>query len=379
MRTTSSIQFYCRQSKATKSGLAPVELSLIINGQRVFINLPRKESPSEFKKAVTSRRDNDTKKYLHEVRSRFNEIQTDMMRNNIPLTATALKEYFRTGGIRSYQLKDLWDDYLKIAGKRVGVTMTEMAYRKYISARNTMYEYISPDTDVKAITPAAIQDLLASIQAKYKESSTCSIMTKIKTVIIFAKDNGKIEINPFQNIKYGRGSHDIEYLTEEEISSLVNRHFEIDRLEKVRDLAVFQICSGMAYIDTQQLTPEDIHYEEDGTCYIYKSRRKTGVKYTSVVLPEGIAILKKYNGKLPSISNQKGNAYLKEVQTLCGITKPLHFHLFRKTYGTRLLNKGVRLETVSKCLGHSTTQITQMAYAKLLRPTIIQEVKEAFK
>lgn len=36
------------------------------------------------------------------------------------------------------------------------------------------------------------------------------------------------------------------------------------------------------------------------------------------------------------------------------------------------------LETVSKCLGHSSTQITQMAYAKLLKQTIIDEVKEAF-
>lgn len=81
----------------------------------------------------------------------------------------------------------------------------------------------------------------------------------------------------------------------------------------------------------------------------------------------------------PMLHEWKGNAYLKEVQILCGITKTLHFHLFRKTYGTRLLNRGVRLETVSKCLGHSSTQITQQAYAKLLKPTIIQEVTQAFK
>ncbi len=378
MRTTSSLQFYCRKCKATKNGLSPIEASIIINSKRVFINLPRKESPEDFKRLTTSKKGNDLKDYLYEVRAKFNEVQTDMMRNNIPLTAATLKEYFKSGGVRPYTLEDVWTDYLQIQEKRIGSTITPMSYKKYISARNTMYEYVSKDTELTAITPATIQSILASLQSKYKEGTVCSIMTKIKTVIMFGKDNGKIQINPFQNIKYSRGKQDIEYLTEEEIHRLVNKHFDIERLERVRDLAVFQIASGMAYIDTQRLKPEDIHYDEDGNCYIYKERQKTGVKYTAVVFPEGVEILKKYDYKLPSISNQKGNSYLKEIQTICGISKTLHFHLFRKTYGTRLLNRGVRLETVSKCLGHSSTQITQMAYSKLLKETIIKEVTSVF-
>lgn len=378
MRTTSSLQYYCRQSKATKNGLAPIEASLIINGKRVFINLPRKEYPNEFKRLTEQKRNNLLKEYLFEVRNKFNEIQTDMMRMNIPLTAETIKDYFKTGGVKPYTLEDVWRDYLKIQAQRIDKTITLMSYHKYESARNTMYEYVPKTTQLSAITPSTIQTILVGLQSKYKEGTVCSIMTKIKTVIMFGKDNGKIQINPFQNIKYSRGKQDIEYLTEEEIKALTTKQFDIDRLEKVRDLAVFQIASGMSYIDTQNLKPEDVHFDESGTCFIYKGRKKTGVKYTAVVFPEGVEVLKKYNYKLPSISNQKGNAYLKEIQTICGINKTLHFHLFRKTYGTRLLNRGVRLETVSKCLGHSSTQITQMAYAKLLKQTIIDEVKEAF-
>lgn len=378
MRTTSSLQFYCRESKATKNGLAPIEASLVINGKRAFINLPRKEYPSEFKRLLVQKRNNHLKEYLFEVRRKFNEIQTDMMRSNIPLTAETLKEFYKTGGIKPYTISDAWTDYLKIQAQRIDKTISLMSYRKYESARNTMYEYVPRTTQLTAITPAMIQMILVGLQSRYKEGTVCSIMTKIKTVLTFAKDNGKMDINPFQTIRYSRGKKDIEYLTEEEIQALVTKHFEIDRLEKVRDLAVFQIASGMSYIDAQKLTPEDIHYEEDGTCYIYKERQKTGVKYTAVVFPEGVAVLQKYNNQLPSISNQRGNAYLKEIQTLCGIRKTLHFHLFRKTYGTRLLNRGVRLETVSKCLGHSSTQITQMAYSKLLKETVIKEVTSVF-
>lgn len=379
MRTTSSLQFYCRNCKATKNGLAPIEASLIINGKRTFINLPRKEYPEAFKRAVTQKRDNPIKDYLYEVRNKLNDIQLEMMRAGIPLTSAALKDYFKSGGVKAYTLEDLWDTFLQIQSKRVGVSISEMGHHKYISARNTLYGYIPKETEVSQITPAMMQNVLASLQSRFKESTVSGIMTKIKTVIKFGMDNGKITINPFQGLKYSKGTPSIDYLTEEEIARIVNKETGIERLDKVKDLAVFQIASGLSYADTQALRPEDIHYEPDGTCYIYKERRKTGVPYTSVVFPEGTAILKKYNNQLPSISNQRGNAYLKEIQTLCNIDKTLHFHLFRKTYGTRLLNRGVRLETVSKCLGHSSTQITQTAYAKLLKHTIIDEVKMAFK
>lgn len=190
MRTTSSLQYYCRPSKATKNGLAPIEASLIINQQRVFINLPRKEYPQEFKRLTEQKRNNPLKDYLFEVRNKFNEIQTEMMRNGIPLTAETLKEYFKTGGVKPYTLEDLWNDYLSIQSKRVGTTISEMAHKKYISARNTLYEYIPKTTETKQITPAMMQNVLASVQSKYKESTTSGIMTKIKTVIKFGMDNG---------------------------------------------------------------------------------------------------------------------------------------------------------------------------------------------
>ena len=85
-------------------------------------------------------------------------------------------------------------------------------------------------------------------------------------------------------------------------------------------------------------------------------------------------IILKYDYELPIISNQKMNAYLKEIADVCGISKNLHSHLARKTYATLLLNRGVAIEAVSKTLGHSNIRITQECYAHLLNKTIIDEV-----
>jgi integrase len=54
-------------------------------------------------------------------------------------------------------------------------------------------------------------------------------------------------------------------------------------------------------------------------------------------------------------------------------------HTLRRTFGSDLINRGLRLETVSKLLGHSSTTITERAYAQLLAPTIRKELFDAFR
>lgn len=373
MRTTFCLAFYCRPAKANKQGLAPIELSIIINGERVFIQLLRKERPAEFKKALQSKKANPTKEFIEEIRRKFYDIETELMRENIPVTASSLREYYRNGGIKRYTLDSLFTEYLTLLKKRVGHTLTPGAYRRYEVARNTFYRYVDPQIPVQNLTPSTIQNFLVELQSQYQDSTTCSIMTRVKTVLEYAHSNGEITINLFSGVKYCKGQKEVTYLEEDEINRLMTKDLHTPRLDRIRDLAIFQINSGLAYIDTQLLTPGDIH-TIDGITYIQKPRQKTGTEFTSVVLSPGVEILRKYDYNLPKISNQKMNAFLKEIQELCGIKTNLTTHLFRRTYATRLLNSGVRLETVSKALGHSSTSITQQAYAKVLKETVISEI-----
>ena len=69
---------------------------------------------------------------------------------------------------------------------------------------------------------------------------------------------------------------------------------------------------------------------------------------------------------LPVLSNQKMNAYLKEIADLCGITKKLSYHIARHTFATTLtMLNGVPIESVSKMLGHKNITSTQH-YARIL-------------
>ena len=111
--------------------------------------------------------------------------------------------------------------------------------------------------------------------------------------------------------------------------------------------------------------------------FIAKNRVKTGTPYCSVVLPEGVEVYNRYNGHIPLISNQKYNLYLHSIETLCGLKTSLHSHLFRHTYCTRLLNKGVPIKTISRAVGHANSKVTEAFYAHLEDKTVLKEISTA--
>jgi len=377
-RNTANVSFYCRESKKNKDGVAPIEMSLIINGKRCYVQLPRKEAPAYFRKAFNSKRGNDLKDYLDAVRRRVNEIETDLILEGLSLTADILKSYFRSGGYRVYTVKDLFDEYMSILAKRVGKDLTAKTYRKYEIARDKFYTIISPSEPATAITKAVILDYQATLNCTLDYVTTNGYCQKIKTVVQFGIDNNRIKVNPFSNIHLRKGEKSVQFLTEDEVATIRDHDFHNESLNKVRDLFVFQAASGLSYSDMAKLVPEDIRRTKDGQYYIRDKRNKTGVYYTAVILEDGVRILKKYDYKLPIITNHKVNVYLKIIRDICGIEKPIFSHVARHTYATRCLNRGIRLEVVAKLLGHSTTRITQH-YAKLLQNNILSEVKDAFE
>lgn len=111
-----------------------------------------------------------------------------------------------------------------------------------------------------------------------------------------------------------------------------------------------------------------------------RHRQKTDTPVNVPLLKIPLAILKKYEGRLPKgellpvLSNQKLNSYLKEIADLCGINKNITFHLARHTFATTTtLSKGVPIETVSKMLGHTNIETTQI-YARITNEKIRKDM-----
>ena len=69
------------------------------------------------------------------------------------------------------------------------------------------------------------------------------------------------------------------------------------------------------------------------------------------------------------------NAYLKEIDDICGIEKEPKTHSARHSYATSVcLANGVSIENVAKMLGHSDTKMTHH-YAKVLDKSIMRDMR----
>jgi site-specific recombinase XerD len=171
------------------------------------------------------------------------------------------------------------------------------------------------------------------------------------------------------------------YLAQEEIEILMRQKFETKRLERLRDVFVFCCFTGLSYIDVKNLTEEHIRTSFDGNLWIMGKRGKTDTGYQVPLLEVPKMILARYKSSLkndrllPVINNQNTNAYLKEIGKLCGLKKKLTFHLSRHTFATLTLSKGVSIESVSKMLGHTNIETTQI-YARITSDKISNEMAQ---
>lgn len=367
MRTTLSIGFYCRPSKANRYGESPIELSICLSGRRVFLNLPRKCTAKAFEHP-----DPDLEAYLSAMRTLVNKALTEFAVAGTPATADTLREYLRTGGVKSRTVGALFAEYLGLLEKRVGKDLTLGVYKKYLRVRDLFFEVVDKGMEAGSLRPSDIVRYQNKI-LNYKASTKAAMLTKLKTFFLYGMSNGYLSVNPFQ-MKIHKPAPDIVYLTAEEFRMLCFTPLHNPRIAKVRDIAVFQASTGLSYVDMAHLSTDDLKRSQNGSWYLKGRRQKTGTEYIAPILPEGLEILRRYGSFPDIISNQRYNAYLKELADLCGIEKTLTTHTMRRTYASRLLNNGVRAEVVAKALGHIKPDITLRHYAKLEDEVVVGEI-----
>jgi integrase/recombinase XerD len=128
------------------------------------------------------------------------------------------------------------------------------------------------------------------------------------------------------------------------------------------------------------LKTKNIQLGFDNMNWIQMKREKTQLQISIPILPKAQEIIDKYlidsNSVFPAISNQKFNAYLKEIASITEIDKRITHHTARKTFAsTVLLYNDVPMEIVSELLGHSNMTITQESYGKVVQKKVSEAIK----
>jgi integrase len=149
---------------------------------------------------------------------------------------------------------------------------------------------------------------------------------------------GHIQRNPYTRYKVKRVEGNRDFLTLKQLKKIEQKKFSISRLELVKDLFVFACYTGLSYSDIYKLSFQHIQIGSDGENWIIIDRNKNNSRCRIPLLPSAKQIIQKYSDHpvcsqrgtvLPILSNQKMNAYLKEIADLCGISKNLSMHVAR--------------------------------------------------
>lgn len=236
---------------------------------------------------------------------------------------------------------------------------TRKAHRSIISTMDELPQF----ADIAKVTKRDV-DAYMAIVGKKRPSTQRNYISVLHRVFRAALDAGIIANDPTAHISYPRMHvRERARLTEQEVAAIAALELP-DNLVPARDLFLWQCYTGMAWVDCATLT-SDMVTAEGGHIYITRSRQKTHVQYRTMLLKPAAAILAKYGGNLPKMVSFTYHRRLQRIAKAAGITKHVTSHVGRHTFATWALSHGVPIEIVSKMLGHTNIETTQI-YAKIL-------------
>ena len=363
---------YDRKKEVTKTGRGTVEIRIYLgNGVRKYVKVSSCD-PFEWKEFQRS----------EELRTQiaiYRHVVESMIKNGEELTIGNIDLHIGTDNTKKKENREV----LKKKASKTGFIdfMTEQIAKETIVAATQQRKRVTMDAmkrfgrlnsfaDITPNNVKAFDDFLRTECAR--TLPTIHNYHKIlKMYTRLAAQLGYIPIDPYETplCKFERGKYKVRRpLTEEELLTLRSCKMR-DKEGRVRDLFVLCAYTGLAYIDSQMFDYESMTETINGQAYIDGKRVKTGCSFFTPILPPAMEVLKKYNFKLPHISNQKANDYLHVIEVQCKIHKPLTTHVARHSFATLALSYDIPIEDVAKMMGHTNIKTTQV-YAKILKSTI---------
>lgn len=383
-KSSFSIIFVTQNGKPKADGRVPILARITVNGEMCHFStrqtiLPDRWVAKDYRTMGRSPEEKQINEVLNEFKSTIKRKYESWISKGEVVTASKIKNSIMSLDENSKQLIELCDlfiaDYEKLTASR---GYGQESLFRYQLTRTRLQEFLKDEYKANDIPLADINKRMLDklylwliTEKKLANNTATKFIHRCSSIYRVAYDNGWVKANPFKSVKLHLDKVDRGYLTQQELARMMQKEFATKRLELVRDIFAFSCYTGFAYIDVTRLTKDMLEERGDGTIWVCTHRQKTKVPVNIRLLDIPKMIIDKYAGQakgdklLPVPSNQKMNDYLKEIAAICGIDKPISYHVARHTFATQIcLSNGVPMESVSKMLGHTNIKTTQL-YARI--------------
>ena len=395
-RKTFCISFFLRRVRTVK-GMAPILARITVNGisKEVYTQCRTPVDKWDTAKGRATGRDKlayEVNAYIDDFRAKVVEIYRTLQAEGFEGNTLEIKERLQSPGKQAKMFLEELTLYCEKRQKEVGVRITQLTSNKYYRLcrylrEYTKQEYKKDDIRLSAVSYGYLDGFNTYLQTAHRchHNGTVNILDCLRNFMLYCLRNEWIEKNPFKNYKLKEvAPPPKEHLSKKEIELLMEKPMPNLRLENVRDIFVFCCLTGLAFADVKELKREHLTTDEQGNMWIRKPREKTAIMSTIPLLKQPKAILQKYafdlhcieSGKLlPVPSNQKMNAYMSEIATICGLNKKLTTHCARHTFACLAVEYGMPIDVLAKILGHSNTNMTRH-YAEFSEQLIGREMQK---
>jgi integrase len=337
MSNTIKLLVWLNMGKLNKKGLAPIFVRITINGNKTEIASGYFIKPDYWNSNM-----HQVKKECPEAASLNNLIDT------IKAKVIGIHNQLLATG-EAYTIEMLKSKYLGIDKKertlleaityhntkmqeQIGKHYVKLTYDGYCFMEQKIiaflhFQYRKKDLPLKDLDHQFLLEFehYLKMEEKNKQNTVLKYITKLKKIIHMAVNLDWMPKDPFRNFRGKKEEPERTYLTDAELSAFSSLSLPSKKLQRVRDLFIFQCYTGIAHADLQALTKDNLMVGPDKNPWIVLFRRKTGTRSVIPLLPAALEIISKYEelrettGKLlPVLSNQKMNDYIREITTLCG-------------------------------------------------------------
>ena len=396
-RQTFNVAFFCKKTKVSKKGKAPIYARVTTTGTSTEIYTQCQIEPERWNQKAERILSRDKfAEQINEIvasyRANIFAVYNQLIKEGREPDCFTIKERLANPVGNSKLFLAELSKYCDKRQKEVGTRITQLTANKYHRLLRYLKEYMleqykKDDLPLDRVNYEYLDGLNTFIQTAHncKTNGAVNLLCCLKNFMLYAIRNEWIEKNPFQYYKL-KPEHNKskDHLTKAELDVLINKPMPNERIERIRDVFAFCCLTGLAFTDADHLRPEHISTDDSGQLWIHKPREKTAVMSRIPLLPHPVKLLQKYEydpncrqrGKmLPVPSNSKMNAYLKELAGICNIDKTLTTHVARHTFACLAVEYGMPIDVLAKILGHTNTNMTRH-YAKFSEGLIGREMQK---
>lgn len=394
-KQTFSVLYWIRRGRNTDNA-SPLFCRVTITGQRYEIPLKCKIRPQSW--CATAQRsigktaaDREANRIIEDTAQNIEDTLERIRQKGYVLNVENFRLMYQAQENPYSTIKTLFDYHLIIEKKNLSAS----TIRQYGITCNHLLTFVRlkyhvSDYDLNAIDKAFVNQFFAYLQGYQREDKKklCTNNGALKHIIRLNKlmnialQNEWVNRNPVASFRVRFDRVEKEFLTEKELQAIQNADIK-PHLAIVRDIFMFAVYTGTAYIDIYNLTPGNITIGIDRSLWLHYNRQKTDIRCAVPLLEPAENIYHRYETYhenqpkrhiFPVPPNQVVNRYLKQIAAAAGVDKEITFHMARHTFATTItLCHNIPIETVSKMLGHTNLSTTQI-YAKVVDNKIMEDM-----